>query len=56
MQESEFKDLPKLQALVGTSMDMISVSYSDEVVCVQIKQPHGITEDFPIDLYFTFGQ
>ena len=50
--ESEFKDIPKLQTLVGTSTDTIRVSDSAEVICVQTKQPvaRGNTEDFPIDL------
>ena len=50
MQESEFKDMPKFQTHVETSTDTRSVLDSDEVVCVQTKQPHGNTKDFSIDL------
>ena len=49
MQESEFKDMPKLQTHAGTSMDTISVSDLDAVICVQTKQPHCNTADFLTD-------
>ena len=53
MQESVFKDIPKLKTHIRTTMDSISVSDLDEVICVQTKQSHGNTEDFPIDLTYS---